>query len=286
MAAGPWVVEVTEENFDREVLQRSRELPVVVDFWSPSCQPCRVLGPMLEALAEECKGEVLLAKVNVDYAQNLAMQFGIEALPTVHVLRDGRVVNGFVGLLPQGQLREFVRGLCPTEADKLVTQARGLEANDAAAAEALYQRALAVQPDHGGAILGRVRLHLAAGKDQEAEALLGTARLTEATAEEAQRLEHLFALRKLGAECGAEAEARQRVEAEPNNAEHRYALGCVLGRLGRYPEALAMLLSAGERSGKLAQGKVREAMVAIFRVVGERDPLADEYRKKLTQILY
>src|SRR5262245_11658268 len=113
MSAGPWVIDVGEEDFERAVLQRSHELPVMVDFWSSSCPPCRIIGPMLEALAQEKAGAFLLAKVNLDHCPNLVMQFGIEAVPTVQVFRNGKAAHGFVGLMPDDQLRAFVDRICP-----------------------------------------------------------------------------------------------------------------------------------------------------------------------------
>ena len=285
-ARNAWVVDVSEEDFEREVIERSREVPVVVDFWSPSCGPCRMLGPMLEAAAAERAGEFVLAKVNLDHAHNLAMSFGIEAVPTVQAFRDGRASYGFVGLLPEEQLREYLNRICLSPADKLVRQAKELETPKPAEAERLYQEALALQPDHGGALLGMVRVLIARNQDEEAEQRLSTLRVNEETAEEVDRLEHLLVLRRLGRSFGSEADARKRVEADPKNAERLYELGCVLAREGRHVEALETLLAAAERNPTLARGKVREAMVEVFQVLGASNPLTGEYQKKLSLLLY
>lgn len=281
-----WIVDVGESDFEREVLDRSRTVPVLVDFWTPTCQPCRVLGPQLERLAEERGGEFVLAKVNLDHAPNLAMHFGIEAVPTVQAFRNGRPVDGFVGVLPEEQLREFLDRISPTEADKLARRARELESTSPDEAERFYQQALDRDAGHGEALLGMVRLLLARDRDEEAEQLLGRVRVGEDQAEETERLEHLLTLRRLGRSFGPEDDARRRVDAEPRNAERLYELGCVLAGLARYPEALAILLTAAERNPGLARGKVREAMVEIFHVIGVRAALADEYRAKLAQLLY
>lgn len=281
-----WVVEVGESDFEREVLERSRTVPVVVDFWTPTCQPCRVLGPQLERLAEERAGDFVLAKVNLDHAPNLAMHFGIEAVPTVQAFRNGRPVDGFVGVLPEEQLREFVDRISPTQADKLARQAKELESTSPDEAERLYQQALVTEAGHGEALMGMVRLLLARDQDDEAEQLLGRVRVGEELADDTERLEHLLALRRLGRPFGPEADARRRAEAEPKNMERLYELGCVIAVAGRYPEALQALLTAAGGNTALARGKVRVAMVEIFHVIGVRDPLADEYRAKLAQLLY
>src|SRR5438552_19184078 len=102
-SVAPWAYDVNEQNFDREVIERSRERPVVVDFWATWCGPCRMLGPVLEKLVEERKGEILLARLDIDQSQRLAMEFGIEAVPAVKAVRDGRPVLEFVRVLPEPQ---------------------------------------------------------------------------------------------------------------------------------------------------------------------------------------
>src|SRR5204863_8554363 len=133
-------------------------LPVVVDFWAPWCGPCRMLGPLLELLARERQGAFLLAKVNIDQAPNLATTYGVEAIPAVKAFRDGRPVLEFVGLLSEGQLREVLDRISPSEADRLVRQAAELEAANPGEAEALYRRALEQDPNQDAARVGRARL--------------------------------------------------------------------------------------------------------------------------------
>src|SRR5262249_29595875 len=112
-----WIFDVTEKNFDEQVVQRSRLQPVVVDFWAPWCQPCLRLSPLLEKLIEERDGQVVLAKVDVDQAPRLAQEFGIHSIPAVKALRDGGVVAEFTGLLPEAHLKQFLDKVLPSEAD-------------------------------------------------------------------------------------------------------------------------------------------------------------------------
>jgi putative thioredoxin len=281
-----WIFDVAEANFQREVLERSREVPVVVDFWAEWCPPCRMLGPLLENLVQERKGEVLLAKVNIDEAQNVAAQFGINSIPTVIGFKDGRAVVDFMGFLPEHQLREFLDRLVPSEADRLAKQARAQEQANPAEAETLYRQALKADYRHETALLGLVRLLIAQGKDAEAKDYLENAAFGEELAEEADRLKAILEVRSLARPFGSEADARRRLEADPKNPLALYELGCVVATAGDYNRALDLLLKAGERDQRLASAQVREAMVKIFLIVGVRSPLADEYRDKLTALLY
>jgi putative thioredoxin len=286
MPESAWIKNVAETDFEREVIERSRELPVVVDFWAPWCGPCRALGPVLEKLAAERAGDFLLAKVNVDEAQNLAYQYGIEGIPAVKAFRDGRPALEFVGLLPEAQLRQFLDRLVPSQAERQVRQAADLEAADPAGAEALYRDVLEQQPANDAAVVGLARLLIARGQDTEASELLDRIAPAGDLGTEAERLGAILFLREQARTFGDEAAARRRLAAEPDSAEARYQLGCVLAAAGKYPEALQALLEAAERDRRLAADQVRPVMVKVFYAVGVRSPLADDYRDKLARLLY
>jgi putative thioredoxin len=281
-----WVLDVREADFEREVLERSRERPVVVDFWAPWCGPCRMLGPILERLVNERNGEVILAKINTDEAQNLAAYFQIQAIPAVKAFRDGRPVLEFEGLLPEEQLREFLDRLSPSVADRLVQQAKTLEADKPAEAETLYRRALEKDPNHESAIVGLVRTLIAQNKDEEAREVLERIGPGGEQGAEYERLDALLFIRAQGQKCPVLDGPQERLKADPDHAQHRFELGCALAAAGKYPEALEQLLAAAERDPQLARARVRELMVKIFYVIGARSPLADEYRDKLSRLLY
>jgi putative thioredoxin len=277
---------VEQTDFDREVLERSHERPVIVDFWAPWCQPCCLLGPVLERLVNERAGEVLLAKLNIDQSPDLAAKYGIQAIPAVIAFRDGKPVLDFVGLLPEDQLRAFVERLVPSEADRLARQAVALEEKRPAEAEVLYRQALGLDDHNQAALIGLARVLLAKGNENEASELVARVSPGGEQAAECERLHASLSLRQVARGFGDEASARRRLEAGPNNAQARYELGCILADAGRYREALDLLLSAAESDRKLAASQVREAMLQIFQVIGIRSEMADQYRDRLARALY
>lgn len=282
-----WIFDVTEENFNQLVIEQSMQTPVVVDFWGPSCGPCRVLTPLLEKLTREQKGAILLAKLNVEECQELAGYFQIEAIPAVKAIKDGQIVLEFTGALPEASLRTFFARLLPEPTDPILARAKSLEETKPAEAEPLYRKLLEEDPSSVEVRLGLARVLMQLNKDDEVAALLEPISADGEAGAEVQRIRSILSLRGLSAgTSGDEASLRKQIEADVSAAQPRYELGCALAQNGKHQEALDMLLSAGELDMKLAASKVREAMVQIFYALGPSHPLSDKYRAKLARLLY
>jgi putative thioredoxin len=163
------MVDVTDATFETEVLHRSAEVPVVVDLWAPWCGPCQTLGPIIERAVEATRGAVALAKVNIDENPAVAGSFQVQSIPAVFALKDGKVVDGFIGALPESAVSEFVSKLAPppSEADLLVEEA----IRDGS--EGPLDKALELQPDHVGAITALAPILIARGAANDALAILG-----------------------------------------------------------------------------------------------------------------
>lgn len=280
-----WTKDVSEQNFEAEVLERSNQVPVLVDFWADWCGPCKVLGPVLEKLAEEYAGEFILAKVNVDENQGLASVFGIQGIPAVKLFKDGELASEFTGALPEPTLREFLSKFLPSAADKQAEKAAELEdAGKISDAKALYEAILEADPNHAKALLGMGRVAMSEGNQAAALEYLDKISLV---AEERKEADRLIARLKLqGGSAQNEAALREKVKSEPDNLAARFELAQALAGLEKYEEALNEFLTIVKTDRAFQDDGARKAMIQIFEVLGSDDPLTDKYRSELAKVLF
>jgi putative thioredoxin len=277
-------IDVTDATFDEDVLRRSETVTVVVDFWAPWCGPCRTIGPILERLAEEHEGELVLAKVNVDENPAVASSYGIRSIPAVKAFRGGELVDEFVGAVPERVARQFVDRLLPTEADRHAAAGVDAERRGAAVeAENSYRQAVDLDPNHPLARLGLGRLL----EDGNPDAALGELeRVLPGTRERAEA-DRIAARIRLGREeGGGEEEVRAQLTANPRDLPARLQLARLLAAREAYDEALAELLEIVRADRAFEDGAARKAMLDVFEVLGPRHPLAERYRDQLAKVLF
>jgi len=279
------IIEVGDDDFEMAVLQRSQKVPVLVDFWAPWCGPCRVLGPVLEKLAEEYAGKFLLAKINVDDNPSVPAAFGIQGIPAVKLFRDGGIASEFTGALPEPMVREFLSKFLPSAADEQALEAAELEKEGKLAeAKALYQAILESEPNHAKASLGIGRLLVNEGDNQAALNHLDKVSLVAEERKEADRL-----IARLNLQGGAEqdeSELRAKLESDSNNLEARFDLAQALAGKEKYEEALAEFLIIIKTDRTFHDDAARKAMIQIFEVLGSEHPLTEKYRSELAKVLF
>jgi putative thioredoxin len=277
------VIDVDERNFESAVLARSREVPVIVDFWAPWCGPCRTLGPTLERLAQESNGAFVLAKVNVDENQRLAAVFQVQSIPAVKAFRDGKLVDEFMGALPESQIRAWLKRLVPSEGDELVKAAEALEISKPQEAIARYRLALGSDPSNTAALFGLGRLLTMEGDPEGAKVLAEIPAGTPFSAR-AQALQELDTFFNGAKENKVALEAR--VAANANDWEARYQLAAVEARSNNYGPAFEHLLTIVGRNRAFLGDGARKAMLGLFALLGDEHPLVPEYRRKLSGMLF
>jgi putative thioredoxin len=246
------VIDVDEAGFQQQVLDRSRQTAVVVDFWAEWCGPCRTLGPVLEKAANARKGKVVLAKLDTEASPRLAASYGIQGIPAVKAFRDGAVVSEFVGAQPPAMVERFFDALVPSEADELID--RGDEAS--------LGTALEIDPGRAAAAVPLARILHSRGEDDEALGLL-------------ESVNGSFEADGLAAHIELEREDPESIEVALE-ALHR----------GETVASIEALLDALERADDSRREELRRVIVGELAALGQADPRARTYRRRLSTALY
>lgn len=281
----------SEASFMADVIEASREVPVIVDFWATWCGPCRTLGPALEAAVKAAKGRVRMVKIDVDQNQRIAAQLRIQSIPTVYAFWQGQPVDGFQGALPASELTKFIDKVAALagadETGELLAQAEEFLAHGAVAdAAQAFAAVLVEEPENPAAFGGLARCHVAAGNLDQADGFLNTASAALAATREVEAARAQLDLARQAAEAGPEAELRARVEADPADHQARFDLAVALNAGGKVEEAIDQLLELFRRDREWNEGAARAQLLRIFDALKPQDPLVLKGRRRLSSMIF
>ncbi len=280
MASSEFIFDTAETTFEHDVVSRSYETPVVVDFWAPWCGPCKTLGPILEMLAQECAGSFLLAKVNVDENSGLAVRFGVQGIPSIKAYRNGEIMAEFNGSAPERTVREFIQKVAPSETDNIIIEATSLLAiRQWEQAEERLRIVLDSQSHNSVATLGLVRALIAQGKGDEAIAFINDF----PAGSEIVAAQQLKPLAQLLAEVDVPP---TRDTADMETLEAQYWQSARLLARGQHAAAMDGLLEVLRYDKNFRKGEPKLVILSMFALLGEEDPLTREYRDELASILF
>ncbi|HEY1710447.1 MAG TPA: thioredoxin [Rhizomicrobium sp.] len=292
-SSSPYIKDSGLETFAADVLEASREVPVIVDFWAPWCGPCKTLGPALEKAVNDAKGAVKLVKVNIDENQEIARQLRIQSIPTVYAFKNGQPVDGFMGAIPESQIRAFVQTLTGDghgghdhAAEVLAAAEEAFEAGDLATAAQAYAHVLQDEPGHPKAVAGLARCYLKGGDIERAKQTLQLVRPDGASDEAIRAVEAELQLKDQAAQAGDTAPLRARLEADPKDHQARYDLALALDGAGDRDGAIEQLLELVRRDRKWNDEAARKHLVTLFEAMGPTDERTLAARRKLSGILF
>ena len=276
-----------QTKFAKDVLEASRTVPVIVDFWAPWCGPCKTLQPMIEKVVREAKGAVKLVKIDIDKNQMLAQQLRIQSIPAVYAFFGGRPVDGFMGAVPESQVKQFVdrlvqaAGGAPGEggADDLAAALehakQAVAENDFALASQIYNEVLEVAPDNLAALVGLARCHVQAGNLDQAKVVLAKVPAKDKTNAEI-----------VAVQAAIDLSEQAKAAADPKDFQARLDLALAYWAGGQRKEAIDELLVMIKLDRNWNEAAARQQLLKFFEALGFTDPLAVDGRKRLSTILF
>ncbi len=283
----------SEQTFIQDVIEPSKTVPVIVDFWAPWCGPCKTLGPALEAAVTAAKGAVRMVKINVDQNQQLSAQLRIQSIPTVYAFFDGKPVDGFQGAIPGSEIKQFIDNLAKMGggadnglADALIAAEEMLDEGAAADAAETFAAILEEEPESAAAYGGLVRSHLAMGDLDQAEALLASAPAAITKAKELEAARAQLELARQAAKAGPLDELRAAVAKDPTDRQAIFDLATALHAAGDIEGAVSTLLDLFKLDREWNNGAAKAQLFTIFDALKPQDPIVLAGRRRLSSMIF
>ena len=283
-------------TFAADVLDASMNVPVIVDFWAPWCGPCKQLTPILERAVTEAKGKVRLVRVNTDENPEIAQQLRIQSIPTVYAFRSGQPVDGFMGAIPESQVKAFIQGLIaggagderegPDIEGALKLGVQALAAHDLPTAASIFGEVLQEEPGHPKAVAGLARCYLESGDVERAKKTLGLVKPDGRSDEAIRAVEAEVALKERAMNAGDIGPLKARVAANPADLEARFQLAAVLDAKGAREDAINELLEIIKRDRKWNEEAAKKQLLTLFEAMGPMDARTIHARRRLSSLLF
>ena len=292
VAAADLIKESNTQNFMRDVIEPSRQQPVIVDFWAPWCGPCKQLGPALEKVVKQANGKVRMVKINIDENPQLAQQMRIQSIPAVFAFVNGQPVDGFMGALPESQLKQFVdrlggQGSMAEEIEAALTDARAaFDAGDIQTAAQIFTQVLQADRENIGAIAGLVRCQMAAGDLENAQATLALVPPAKANDPEILSVTAQLEMALNPVDLSEIGQLKTRIERDPDDFQARIDLAVLLNGAGERPEATDQLIYVIKKMRNWNDEAARKQLVKFFEAWGPKDEFTLAGRRKLSSVLF
>ena len=277
-------------HFVADVIEASRRVPVIVDLWAPWCGPCRTLGPMLEKLVRQAGGTVRMVKINVDENKKLATQLGVSSIPAAFAFKNGALIDGFVGALPESQLKAFISRISGRDSnivDQLLAEARGVfEAGDVKGAESLYRQTLGHEPNNPVAVAGVLECLMTRGAHKAAQEMLHELPKDLLAKSEIVTLQTRLELATEISTVRGVSILQKVVADNPNDYQARYDLAMAYYAAGERQKAVEELLGIVQQDRSWNDGSAHRQLLRLFDAFGPKDSLTIQSRRRLSAIMF
>lgn len=289
MSDSPWIFDVTQENFNEVIVTNSQRVAVLVDFWADWCAPCKQLTPVLHKIVDEYQGQVLLAKINADEQQAIAAQFGVRSLPTVKLIKDGGIVDEFMGAQPESEIRKMLEKHITAPQPELSPKEQALQllaTGEAQTAIALLEQAIAADPEDMTLKVALAKAAMLNGEPERAEIILSDLDAETHELPETQALLMQLQFARIASEGPGREVLEQRIEADPKDLQARYQLAALNIVNNEFEAAMDQLLAIMQRDRTFEDDGGRKGMLAVFDMLGGSGELVSEYRTRLANALH